>query len=256
MGEIAWCSRPAGNDSVAPAGLICPTRGRPGNAARLIDRWGHAGICSDLIFCLDDDDPQMGGYQAVMRERRFHRGMVLWLRGPRQSLCGWTNQVAGGYAQLYQGLMSVGDDHAPDVDDPGTMGFDLKLLDACGDGGFAYGDDGITHPPGPEWPERHNLPTAWMVTTNIVRALGWMCLPGLTHMFCDAAVRDLAEAAGCRHFLPGVKVTHLHHITRQTARDQTYIDGEASWAADEAIYRAWRQQGLQADAEIVREAIS
>jgi hypothetical protein len=251
MGEIAWCSRPAGNDSLAPAGLICPTRGRPQNAARLIDRWGHAGVCSDLIFCLDDDDPQLPAYQEVMRESRFHRGMVLWVTGPRRSLCGWTDLVAAEYAHLYEALMSIGDDHVPE-----TEGFDLKLLDACGEGGFAYGDDGITHPPGPEWPERHNLPTAWMVTTNIVRALGWMCLPGLKHMFCDAVVRDLAEAAGCRHFLPDVKVTHHHHITGRTARDQTYIDGEASWAADEAAYRAWRRDRLQADAETVREAIS
>ena len=238
--------------SDAPVLLVCPTRDRPGNAARLIDTWGTTGVCSDLIFCLDDDDPQAGGYAQVMNERRFHRGLVFWLHGPRLSLCGWTDLVAGEMAGRYQALMSIGDDHVPE-----TPAFDQKLWDACGRGGFAYGDDGITHQPSPEWPERHNLPTACLITSNIITGAlgGAMCLPGAQHMFTDAYWMMLAEAAGCRYFLPQVKVPHRHHITGLAPRDRTYQDGEASWPRDEAAYRDWLDHRRASDAVAVREAI-
>jgi hypothetical protein len=247
MVEVAGAS--GSGISAAPVLLVCPTRARAGNARRLIDTWGRTGVCSDLIFCVDDDDPQLPAYRALMGERMFHRGVVTWLRGPRMSLCGWTDLVAAEYAPRYQALMSIGDDHVPE-----TGAFDLKLYDAAAidGGGFAYGDDGVQH---------ENLPTACLITTNILRALAGpdgkprMCLPGARHMFTDAYWRDLAAAAGCRYYLPHVSVRHLHHITRASVRDQTYLDGEASWAADEAVYRAWLADRIGFDATIVKEVI-
>jgi hypothetical protein len=244
MGEFVFAGASGGGISASPAALICPTRGRPAEAARLTGAWAGTAQCSDLIFCVDDDDPALPGYRALWQAETRQAGIIYWLKGPRKSLAAWTNTVAREYAGLYQGLMSLGDDHVPE----NPPGFDRKLLDAAqsGGGGFAYGDDGLQH---------ENLPTAWMVTTNIVKALGWMCLPGTEHMFLDAAVRDLAEAAGCRRYLPHVSVRHLHHSARLSPVDQTYRDGEASWAADEKVYRAWLEQGLAGDAATVEAAI-
>lgn len=234
--------------SARPVLLVCPTRDRPGKAADLIDAWGKTGLCSDLIFCVDTDDPQLAAYRELMTARRFHRGIVHWLTGPRLGLCGWTDLVAAEYAGQYQALLSLGDDHRPE-----TPGFDLTMYDAAmtTGGGFAYGDDGLQH---------ENLPTACLITTNIIRALGApgkprMCLPGATHMCTDAYWRDLADAAGCRHYLPNVSVRHLHHVARLSVRDQTYLDGEASWDADHAAYYAWLADRIQFDAAIVKEAI-
>jgi hypothetical protein len=235
----------------SPVLLICPTRRRPGNAATLIRAWNQTGVCSDLIFCTDHDDPALAGYRQVREDNPARRGMVLWVAGPRLGLCGWTDLIAATYAGQYEALMSIGDDHVP-----GTAAFDRTLLDACGPGGFAYGDDGVLHRPSPEWPEPHNLPTACLITSNIIAGplKGAMCLPGAAHMFTDAYWMMLAEQAGCRHFLPGVKVTHHHPAAGRAIRDQTYADGEASWAADEAVYRAWLAGGLAADAAAIRAA--
>jgi hypothetical protein len=234
--------------SSAPVVLVCPTRDRPAGARRLIDEWGRTGVCSDLVFCVDDDDPQMGAYTALMTRRAFHRGIITWLTGPRRSLCAWTDWVTSQVQDRYQAVMSIGDDHVPQ-----TGGFDLKLLDAAVAGGFAYGDDGITHQPSEDWPEPHCLPTACLITTGVCRALGRFCLPGAAHMFTDAYWMLLAERAGCRHYLPDVKVTHMHPAASRAAMDQTYRDGAASWDADQAAYETWKACQLAADVTTVRE---
>ena len=119
-------------------------------------------------------------------------------------------------------------------------------------GGWAYGDDGLQH---------ENLPTAFLVTSRIVAALGWMLgSPGCQHMFVDAAARDLADATGRRAYLPDVSVRHLHHTAGLSPKDPTYATGEASWHADEAAYRTWlgHPEGtgpIQADADTVRKSL-
>lgn len=244
MGRQIWTSLPG-----APVLLVCPTRDRPGNAARLIRTWGHTGACSDLLFCLDDDDPQMGGYRELMTRRAFHRGTVTWLTGPRRGLCAWTNWVAREYGPAYEALMSIGDDHVPE-----TEGFDLQLLDAAAGmgGGFASPDDG--RPSGV-------LPTCWLVTANVVEALRWVCLPGLEHMFPDAVVKHLGEASGQWVHLPDVMVRHHHWSVGLAPPDATYARGQAAWAADEAVFRAWlaedrpaAERPVNRDAETVRGA--
>ena len=233
-------------------GLICPTRGRPWNASRLFDAWEANGVCSDLIFCLDDGDPETDGYRELAR-RAAPRGLVYWMTGPRMGLCGWTDRAARDYQGLYQALMSIGDDHVPE-----THGFDRILLAAAQEtgGGFAYGFDGITHQASSDFPEPHCLPSACLITTNITRALDRMCLPGARHMFTDPYWMLLAEAAGCRHYLPDVHVTHHHPAAGRAAWDRTYSEGGQSWPDDERAYWAWKQDQLAGDARRVREVLA
>ena len=113
-------------------------------------------------------------------------------------------------------------------------------------GGWAYGDDGLQH---------ENLPTAFLVTGRIVKAVGWMLgPPGCAHMFVDAAARDLAEASGRRAYCPEVKVKHLHYTSGLSPFDQTYADGYASWTPDEAAYRAWLEGPIHDDVKKVEAA--
>jgi hypothetical protein len=245
----AWSGNSIWNSPVA---LICPTRGRPGNADRLIRAWAATAVCSDLIFCVDTDDPAGPGYtQLAMAEHR-HRGIVTWLAGPRQGLCGWTDLVARDYAGQYEAFLSVGDDHVPE-----TPGFDRILLDATAGtgGGFAYGDDGVIHQPSDDWPEPHNLPTACLITANVIQALGGMCLPGAEHMFTDPYWLLLSNLAGCRHFLPQVKITHHHPAAGRAAWDLTYAEGARSWPGDERAYNTWRLTRWPDDAKTVWAAL-
>ena len=224
---------------------IVPSRGRPGVLSQLLDAFGDTAVCTDLIVCLDEDDPDLDQYKTVLGARRFARHKVSWRVGPRAGLTEWTNRVAGRVCGDYEALISLGDDHRPV-----TPAWDRKLLDhvrAMG-GGWAYGDDGLQH---------ENLPTAFLVTSKIVAALGWMLLPGCKHMCVDAAARDLAAQCGRLRYDPDVSVKHLHYTSGLSPLDQTYVDGYASWTPDHAAYRAWlgTPEGtgpIAADADTVR----
>ena len=85
--------------------------------------------------------------------------------GPRNGLCGWTNEVAVRRAAEYPYLASLGDDMVPR-----TKGWDRALVRAItdmGGTGLAYPWDGT----------REDIPEAVVLSSDIVQALGWMCAP-------------------------------------------------------------------------------
>jgi hypothetical protein len=187
----------------------------------------------------------------------FARKRVSWYVGPRQSLAGWTNELAEELADGTMMLFSLGDDHRLK-----TPKWDLKMLAAVQKmgGGWVHGSDGVTHQETPPGWVTSELPSAFGVTSGIVAALGWMMLPGCAHMLVDAAVRDLALAAGRLAWLPEVKIPHLHYSAGLSPYDATYADGRASTAADDAVYRAWLGDPpgtgqIAADADTVRRAL-
>lgn len=235
----------------AACAAIVPTRGRPGALSQLLDSFMGTAVCTDLIVCLDDDDPALEQYKVILAARRFARHRVCWHTGPRDSLAGWTNRVAEVHGGGYEALITLGDDHRPV-----TPAWDRKWLDAARamGGGWAYGDDGVEHQETPPGWVTSQLPSAFLVTTRIAAALGWVMLPGCQHMFVDAAVRDLGLAAGRLAWLGEVSVRHDHYTTGRSRHDATYEHGQASWAADEAAYRTWLAGPIHKDAETVREA--
>lgn len=218
--------------------LLVPTLGRPQNAERLIDAWNATTEGrSDLWFLVDDDDPCRGDYLDVCR----HSGAQVEIGRPAR-LVSWTNRAALDRMHRYEVFASWGDDHVP------LDRFETPIMDAVDDaGGVAIiGTNDLVHGPA--------IPTACCVTSNIVRALGWMALPTLEHLACDLAWKALAVAAGCWRYLPDVRVEHRHPIVGKADWDPTYSvgnDGAVS-ARDHLAYDAWGQDGIEVDAAKVR----
>src|SRR5262249_32622549 len=120
---------------------------------------------------VDEDDETLPQYRAVM-DKAGDIDDVLEA-GPRKGLCAWTNEVAVRRAGEYRFLASFGDDMVPR-----TRGWDRALCRAIADmggTGFSYPWDGT----------REDVPEAVVMSSDIVAALGWMCLPGLAHWYCD-----------------------------------------------------------------------
>ncbi len=209
--------------------VITPSRERAGRLAVMIAQTLRTARARTAVaVCCDEDDPQAGQYEALAA---LHAAdpRIRWHRGPRQTLAGWTNQVAASAdAQLFRALASLGDDHLP-----GTDGWDELLLGelAAQGGGLAYGND--LH-------QGAALPTAPLIDTRAVAALGWMCLPGCGHYFIDDAWRRLYEAAGLLAYRGDVITEHAHPDAGKAAPDRTYADAvHRYWAADHAAYLAW-----------------
>lgn len=192
---------------------------------------------SDLIFAFDDDD--MTSHE-VTPDLAAMGGPIWSCVGPRMTCGQWTNSIAVLNTSQYRTMASLGDDHVPE-----TMGWDQRLLGAVaamGGTGISYGDDTLQHA---------NLPTAPVVSSDIIRALGWFFLPGLVHFFADNVWKDLGKGAQCLAYCPEVTIRHLHYTSGLSANDETYQEAAPAWDQDHALYLEWQRSGLAADARTI-----
>lgn len=223
--------------------VITPSRGRPRQLREMVEAvHSTAAGAVDVVAGLDDDDPHLDEYRDTAPCR--------YVVGARQTLSGWTNMLARSAVSHWtpapRYMASLGDDHRPRTPD-----WDLKLIEAIEQfghpGGFAYGNDLLAG---------QSLPTAWVVSAGIVRALGWMMLPTCGHMFVDAAVLALGQAMGRIVYLPEVVIEHLHPDAGKAHRDESYIEsnGPEQCAADWNAFNVWHTQQLPADAALAAAA--
>jgi hypothetical protein len=218
--------------------VIVPSRGRPQNVARLLDSVRETRrIDTHVHVAVDEDDEKLPQYRAVM-DKAGAAGDVLEA-GPRKGLCAWTNEIAVRRAGEYPFLASFGDDHVPR-----TPGWDLALCRAItdmGGTGFAYPWDGT----------REDIPEACVMSSDIVAALGWMCMPSLAHWYPDQVWADLGRGAGCLRHCRAIAVDHVHPATGQARADATTRDNGRSLDADRDAYWAWRKGRMAADIKTI-----
>ncbi len=195
---------------------------------------------TDIAVGIDRDDPAAPEYEALIQQLP-DCWEVFSTKTARRTLSEWTNRLAAASAGEYRAFASLGDDHMPR-----TQGWDrllLEALDDIGGEGIAYGND--LH-------QGQRLPTAPVISADIVEALGWMMEPSLAHMHVDDAWADLGRAAGCLAYVPEVIIEHLHPDAGKAVSDATYAESLAGWDADREAYQAWRRDRMAGDVAKVR----
>lgn len=210
--------------------VITPTRERPENFSRMVESCQTLSASGVTVYAgIDEDDPRLEDYIDLKHDRTT---VGLYFQ-PRKSLSEWTNVLAHyaiedfGTENLY--LVSMGDDHIVksnfwDV----KMTSMLRLLPGPG---FAYGDDMMNG---------SGLCTCWMVSAQVVEALGWMMLPQCKHMFVDNAIMELGEATNRIRYIPNLTIEHLHPTIKKSEIDGTYMDAETNYVPDLEQFRNWR----------------
>jgi hypothetical protein len=214
--------------------VIVPSRGRPENIRRLLGAVHETSMLATHVhIAVDEDDPELEFYRQVMNDLGDLDDVLE--TGPRKGLAAWTNEIAVRRAGRYPFLASFGDDHLPE-----TAHWDYFLTRGIGDmggTGFTYPWDGL----------REDIPEAVVLSSNIVRALDWMCPPGLGHFFVDNAWADLGHGAGCIRHLRAVVVDHVHPRAGKASSDMTYKDASPRLDADREAYFNWRRSGMADD---------
>lgn len=220
-------------DTWAPHDLVVlvPSRGRPRGVARLAEACVKTCRADTILhFAFDVDDP-------LIREGIDAADGHLVSSGPRDTLTGWTNQLAMKHLNS-AALASLGDDMVPVTD-----GWDERLLAALPDrGGYAYPND----------LRRDDIPEAVVISTAIVRELGWFSYPGVTHWYCDNIWSDIGRAAGCINYCSTVIVEHRHPNVTGEPGDATYTEAAAKFNADLAAYQQWRLRYMAGHVDAVR----
>lgn len=231
--------------------IITPTRGRPQRLEKLYDAVQRTAMMDTVLAAaVDIGDPEQQAYAEL--DRRYSNLTVF--QGPRRSLSSWTNEVAHKLLRDLPNppryLVTLGDDHVPE-----TPGWDRRCaaaIEALGGelGGWAWGPDGF---------RRDRLPTWWVMSSTIVRRLGYVMLPTCGHMYVDNATQVLAEAAQRAVYLPDVMVRHEtpFHVDYRHLADEGFarVNRPEQYERDGAAFARWRFGGGLSDdiAKLTRE---
>jgi len=215
--------------------LIVPTRGRPEKSLEFYEEFKKNSTITDLVFGLDDDDVEYPRIDGVLYEVN-----------PRAMMNGTLNLIANKYADQYEYIAFMGDDHRPR-----TYGWDLKLVNSIKDikHGIAYGNDLF---------QGENLPTAVLLKSSIVKTLGFMAPPAMKHLYLDNFWKDMGNELKSLKYLGDVIIEHMHFLIGKSEEDAGYAEVNSSpiFSHDQQAYLDYTDSvsGFEADAERLRNS--
>lgn len=212
---------------------IVPTRNRVENALGLLHTWYDTSSDEDsgLLFIVGTEDPRLNEYIERIPDNHL-------LTFPERGLVKALNYaVSCGYAEEYEALGFMGDDHRPR-----TYGWDstyLRNLRELGYG-YVYGNDLLMG---------ERIPTQVAISSSIVRALGFFGPPGFTHLNVDVTWKDMGEALGKLRYLPEVIIEHMHPAANKAENDPGYrwANSAEMVARDSAEYERWKREDFHTE---------
>jgi hypothetical protein len=215
--------------------VIIPTRGRPENAERAVKYLKEHSKVSDIVLGLDEDD-----------EHNYPRlDDVIYEVGPREYMIATLNKIAMKYVDDYLFFTFLGDDNIVTTD-----GWDVAMSVTLGKHGYgiAYGNDML---------QEDKLPTSIMITTNIVKALGFMAPPQLKHLYADNFWQALGRGLGSYYYFPSVYWEHLHFINGKAGKDIIYIEANSKerYEKDRKSFEKYMKKHYVNDVLRVKEAL-
>jgi hypothetical protein len=205
--------------------IIVPSRSRPEVSLEFYEEFKKNSVMSDLMFGLDDDDVEYPRIPGVLYEVN-----------PRKGMNGTLNELAVKYADKYDYVGFLGDDHRPR-----TYGWDELLINAIKDidNGITYGrdmtQDGQASP----------ICTFVILDTKIVRKLGYMAPPILKHLYLDNFWRDLGNSMGTLRYNHEVIVEHMHPAFNKGTWDEQYrqVNAPDVFNHDGDAYKEYHSSG-------------
>jgi hypothetical protein len=217
---------------------IVPSRGRPKNIARLITAFEQTRTVggAELFIVVDDDDPRVHDYRAVIKDGPVWVNWVRFKAPRRPAMVDALNYASRLFALQHDVIGFMGDDHLPR-----TRGWD-EIMRAAATDQLAYGNDTI---------HGQNLPTQVAMPARFVKALGYMAPPTFRHLYVDNYWYALGQRVGIT-YLPAVIIEHMHPIAGRAQWDDTYkmANDGALYEADKLTYEELRASGrIDADAQ-------
>jgi hypothetical protein len=208
--------------------VIIPSRNRPEAVAEITQSLLEQSIGVDICFGLDEDDTS---------EYTYVPG-VIYERNPRVLMNATNNILATKYADIYKFICFLGDDVRPR-----TFGWDKILLEPLRNRpGISYANDLI---------QKEFLPTHVVMSSEIIKSLGFMAPPILKHLFMDNFWLDLGKAINSIHYFENVVLEHLHPALEKSSVDQVYLDSWGLFEHDKNAYEKYKESDFLQDVEKV-----
>lgn len=188
--------------------MIVPSRGRPENITRLANAMHNTMTAATrLLVVVDRDDPKLNEYDKALDNPGPWAKLTInyELKGLNTIL----NCYAVAQAEFCDYVGFMGDDHLPR-----TKGWDAELIGAIGQRpGVAYANDLF---------QKQNLPTSVVMSSALVRGLGYMAPPPLQHMYMDNFWKRLGTDLDHMIYMPEVIIEHMHPFAGKAELDAGY----------------------------------
>lgn len=193
--------------------LIVPTRSAGGvrlqTLETLIESWHQTTDgYSDMLINFDVDEAAL--YIPIVE--KWGSGKITFLMsGKRVSYAEKLNGIIEAPLLLdqYDIIGHPSDDHVFM-----TRGWEEPIIKWVSYMGVGYGDDLL---------QGENLPTCPFISSSILKGLGFMCPPGMKHMFVDNFWKDLGLRLGCLKYFPEIIIEHRHWSNKKTTIDDQYL---------------------------------
>lgn len=221
--------------------VMVPTRGRREQCEGLLESFRENTDNADIVFITDGDDQETykgmdwgPGTQAVI--------------DPWQPVCPKLNATALACADDYDAIFAIGDDNrfrTPHWDSVMLAKLDSQLRGT----GWVYPD---------VLRRRSGFPEIWMMSTDLIRALGWFASPTQSHYYTDNITFDLGRRSDLIRYCPEVVTEHLHYeACPETPKDETYSHAEKTWGApDLEAYKKWRSEQMHRQISMLRRTFN
>lgn len=173
------------------------------------------------IIAIDDDQIEM--YAGVVLPDRWS-----FFISPRANFGPKNNEVFAQFPdEPFYG--SLNDDMHPQ-----TQGWDSILPHRAGRFGISWADDCLKKRAG-----------CLAFGGDLIRALGFICAPGVKHFFNDNVHETIARDLGLGSYCGDVKVPHLHWSNDKAEKDATYLE-RPSHADDMKAFNRWKDHAWPA----------
>lgn len=222
--------------------VVVPSRGRPEAAQELAESFEQTCTAdTSLLIAVDDDDPLLEDYTTPPPRFRQVTVLTQFTKTMNEALnraaCFLMTPAGSPFAIAF-----MGDDHRPR-----TRGWDEQYLAALRElgTGLVYGDDLL---------QGERLPTQVAMTSDIVRALGYMAPPELNHMYVDNFWVSLGRTADCIRYLPEVVVEHVHPAAGKAKWDANYnrVNNSTTFEHDRLAFEVYAADRFDADVAKVK----
>jgi hypothetical protein len=213
--------------------VIVPSRSRAKNVDRFAKAFFETSKNSDLLIGIDSD--QMNFYPRIEG--------VMYDINQNLKLVPKLNLLAMKYADKYETITFLGDDHVLK-----TEGWDIELAKPINQFGYgiSFANDLFQTP---------MLPTSAMVSTNIIKTLGFMCPPNLFHMYIDNFWGILGSKLNALFYFENVIWEHMHFLNKKAEIDESYKETNGYLTRDQFAFHEYLADNFQNDLQKIKKEL-
>jgi hypothetical protein len=190
---------------------------------------------SDFCIGLDSDDamnyPRLPG--------------VIYEINKRMGVNGTLNKISRKYQKKYETISFIGDDNLVR-----TKNWDALLNEPIDKKGYglSYGNDLL---------RVDRLPTTIMISSNLIKILGYMAPPKIIHMYIDNFWMELGENLNALFYFEEVIVEHLHFSNGKSKFDSLYqvTNSPERFEKDISQFNLYKEKRFAKDLKKIRKRL-